>query len=197
MRELPEVQSPFVYLEELDKKSGALLRVGEQLVTNGDWDDLPEYKQEIEKIVKEFERVPVLLEQTHERILEDQRRREAERLAEEERQRLEREERLRLEAEYAQAIATFRTSFSTFITKPNWSNTNAAIAAGEAVESNPMFVNDARRGAISTHVPRHWTPDDSPIGVMFSARFGEDATLFRLAAQLEKAQLWDKRKPTV
>jgi hypothetical protein len=34
-----------------------------------------------------------------------------------------------------------------------------------------------------------------PVGVMFSARFGEDATLFRLAAQLEKAKPWAGRKP--
>jgi Asp-tRNA(Asn)/Glu-tRNA(Gln) amidotransferase A subunit family amidase len=44
-------------------------------------------------------------------------------------------------------------------------------------------------------VPLHWTPDGLPVGVMFSARFGEGATLFRLASQLEKAQPWDKRKP--
>jgi hypothetical protein len=42
--------------------------------------------------------------------------------------------------------------------------------------------------------PLHWTPDSLPVGVMFSGRFGEDAIPFRLAAQLEKAQPWDKRK---
>jgi amidase len=31
--------------------------------------------------------------------------------------------------------------------------------------------------------------------VMFSARFGEDATLLRLAAQLEAAQPWAGRRP--
>lgn len=37
--------------------------------------------------------------------------------------------------------------------------------------------------------------DGLPVGVMFAGRFGEDATLFRLAAQLEKAQPGDKRMP--
>ena len=44
-------------------------------------------------------------------------------------------------------------------------------------------------------VPLHWTPDGLPIGVMFSGRFGEDAVLFRLAAQLERAEPWMNRKP--
>jgi len=52
-------------------------------------------------------------------------------------------------------------------------------------------------GQPSMSVPLHWTPDGLPIGVMFSGRFGEDAVLFRLAAQLEKAQPWMNRKPQI
>jgi len=32
---------------------------------------------------------------------------------------------------------------------------------------------------------------------MFSARFGDEATLFRLAAQLEKAKPWAERRPKI
>jgi len=52
-------------------------------------------------------------------------------------------------------------------------------------------------GQPSMSVPLYWTPDGLPIGVMFSARFGDEATLFRLAAQLEKARPWANRRPDV
>jgi len=50
-------------------------------------------------------------------------------------------------------------------------------------------------GQPSMSVPLHWSPDGLPVGVMFSGRFGEDGTLFRLAGQLEQASDWRKRKP--
>src|SRR4030095_7409161 len=44
-------------------------------------------------------------------------------------------------------------------------------------------------------VPLHWSADGLPIGVMFSARFGEDAILLRLAAQLEKTKPGGGERP--
>jgi hypothetical protein len=32
---------------------------------------------------------------------------------------------------------------------------------------------------------------------MFTGRFGEDATLFRIAGQLERAQPWATRRPDI
>jgi amidase len=37
--------------------------------------------------------------------------------------------------------------------------------------------------------------DELPVAVQLVARFGDEATLFRLAAQLEQARPWFARKP--
>lgn len=42
-------------------------------------------------------------------------------------------------------------------------------------------------------IPLHWSKENLPVGVMFTGRLNDEATLFRLAAQLEKAQPWFSR----
>jgi len=52
-------------------------------------------------------------------------------------------------------------------------------------------------GQPSMSVPLYWTRDNLPVGLLFSARFGEDALLLRLAAQLEAARPWRDRRPVL
>jgi len=46
-------------------------------------------------------------------------------------------------------------------------------------------------------LPLFWNEDNLPIGTHFTGRFGDEATLFRLAAQLEEARPWADRRPPV
>jgi amidase len=52
-------------------------------------------------------------------------------------------------------------------------------------------------GQPSMSVPLWWSADGLPIGVCMTGRFGDEATLFRLAAQLEAARPWKDRVPPV
>jgi amidase/6-aminohexanoate-cyclic-dimer hydrolase len=46
-------------------------------------------------------------------------------------------------------------------------------------------------------VPLFWSAANIPIGVMLSPAFGGEATLFRIAGQLEAARPWFHRVPSL
>jgi len=52
-------------------------------------------------------------------------------------------------------------------------------------------------GQPAASLPLHWTADGLPVGVHLAARFGDEATLLRLSAQLEEAQPWRNRWPAL
>ncbi len=62
-----------------------------------------------------------------------------------------------------------------------------------AYTPNTQLFNQTGQPAMS--VPLSWSGQGLPIGVQFAARFGDEATLFRLGSQLEQAQPWADRIP--
>lgn len=62
----------------------------------------------------------------------------------------------------------------------------------EFIPWTPIF-NVTGQPAMS--VPLHWNDAGLPIGMHFVGRWGDEATLFRLAGQLEQAQPWFNRAP--
>ena len=52
-------------------------------------------------------------------------------------------------------------------------------------------------GQPAMSMPLAWNAAGLPLGMMFAARFGDEATLFRLAAQLEQERPWKDRLPPI
>ena len=52
-------------------------------------------------------------------------------------------------------------------------------------------------GQPSISLPLCMSASGLPVGMMFSGRYADEATLFRLAAQLEKECPWADRKPGI
>jgi amidase len=107
--------------------------------------------------------------------------------------------------EFSRGIATFLTDFDVWLT-PTLSAPPLRIGemtstdddpwrglarGGETVRYAGVIANVTGDPAMS--VPLWWNAEGMPIGVHFLGRFGEEATLLRLASQLETARPWDDR----
>ena len=108
----------------------------------------------------------------------------------------------------ARDIASFFTEYDIFLTptlaeppvplgtfdSPPDDPLRGFIRAGTFVPFTPVC-NATGQPAMS--VPLFWNDDNVPVGTHFVGRFGDEATLFRLAAQLEEARPWAGRRPPV
>jgi amidase len=70
-----------------------------------------------------------------------------------------------------------------------------ALGMARAAEFVPFTPVANITGQPAMSVPLYWNDDGLPIGTHFFGRFGDEATLFRLAGQLEGARPWGNRRP--
>jgi amidase len=105
-------------------------------------------------------------------------------------------------------VARFHATYDVWLT-PTLSEPPVPLGTFRSPPDNPMegllhagdfstfttLCNVTGQPAMS--VPLYWNADGLPIGTQFAGRFGDEATLLRLAAQLESARPWAGRRPPV
>lgn len=62
------------------------------------------------------------------------------------------------------------------------------------IPNTPVF---NATGQPSVSLPLHWSREGLPVGMMLTSRFAEDALLLKLCAQIEQAQPWFSRVPSL
>jgi len=110
---------------------------------------------------------------------------------------------------YARRVAEFFSGVDVWLT-PTLSEPPAPLGEIVSTEAEPLRALErggrtvAYSGVIANitgqpamSVPLWWNAEGLPIGVHFLGRFGDEATLLRLAAQLEQARPWAHRTPKV
>jgi amidase len=74
---------------------------------------------------------------------------------------------------------------------------NPRAGLDRAIEFVPFTPLQNATGQPAMSVPLYWNGAGLPVGVQFAARFGDEATLFRLAVQLEEARPWASKRPPI
>ncbi len=109
----------------------------------------------------------------------------------------------------ARAVGRFFEGYDAMLTPtlavPPWRlgvfDANAALSYSEFYRNQvalcPFTVLINATGQPAMSVPLYWNAEGLPIGVQLAARWGDEATLFRLAAQLEQSRPWAHRWPPV
>jgi len=108
----------------------------------------------------------------------------------------------------ARGVACFFTNYDVWLT-PALGEPPVALGSFDSPPERPLqglsrsasftpFASISNiTGQPAMSVPLYWDDSGLPIGAQFIGRFGDEATLFRLARQLEEARPWDERRPPV
>ena len=105
-------------------------------------------------------------------------------------------------------VARFMEKYDVWLT-PTLAEPPVPLGTFDATPDNPLqgfhravdyvpftpIANATGQPAMS--VPLYWNQEGLPVGTHFFGRFGDEGTLFRLAAQLEAARPWAGRRPPV
>jgi amidase len=75
--------------------------------------------------------------------------------------------------------------------------TDPMAAYAPVLDYSPFTPIQNCGGQPAISLPLHWNNAGLPIGVQFAGRFGDDAGLLAIAAQLEAAAPWSSRRPTI
>jgi amidase len=109
---------------------------------------------------------------------------------------------------FSRHVARFMEKYDVMLT-PTLAEPPVPLGTFDSTAENPMA--GMRRSALfapftpicnatgqpAMSVPLYWNGEGLPVGAHFIGRFGDEATLFRLASQLESARPWAHRRPGV
>jgi len=105
------------------------------------------------------------------------------------------------------ALGAFHLDYDVILAPTLCSDTPPELGALQQLDGDTYaqrladFIGDTavfnQTGQPSLSLPVTWAPDGRPAGMMFSAAYGEDALLLRLARQLELARPWWSKRPPV
>ena len=105
-------------------------------------------------------------------------------------------------------VARFFQDYDVLLT-PTLAEPPVPLGTFDALPDNPMLGFERAilfasftpicnvTGQPAMSVPLFWNDENLPVGTHFIGRFGDEASLFRLAAQLEEARPWADRRPAI